>query len=130
MPLVRIALAAGTPPEYRRALADGVHQALVETAGVPADDRFQLIEELPAGNLITDQAYLGFERSARQVVVQIFLNAGRTVEVKQRLYAAIAEKLGRSPGLRPDDLLVNLVDVARENWSFGGGRMSYPPPPA
>lgn len=127
MPLVRISLAAGTTPEYRRALADGVHQALVETAGVPADDRFQLIEELPAAGLVYDPAYLGFARGPQLVVVQIFLNAGRTVEVKQRLYAAIAEKLGAA-GLRGDDLLVNLVEVARENWSFGGGRMSYPPP--
>lgn len=128
MPLVRISLAAGTTPEYRRALADGVHQALVETASVPSDDRFQIIEELAPGSLVYDPAYLGFARGPKLIVVQIFLNAGRTVEVKQRLYASIAEKLGRAPGLRGDDLLVNLVDVARENWSFGGGRMSYPPP--
>lgn len=128
MPLVRISLARGTSPAYRRALADGVHKALVEKAAVPADDRFQVIEELAPENLVADPRYLGHERSPAVVFVQVTLNAGRSVEVKQALYSAIAENLARDPGLRPDDLLVSLVDVPRENWSFGGGRMSYPPP--
>ncbi len=128
MPLVRITLARGTSPAYRRALADGVHRALVEKAGVPADDRFQVVDEVDAGNLVVDPRYLGHERSPAVVFVEVVLNAGRSVEVKQALYAALAENLARDPGLRPDDLLVSLVEVARENWSFGGGRMSYPPP--
>lgn len=128
MPLVRITLARGTTPAYRRALADGVHRALVEKAGVPADDRFQVIEEVEPENLVADPRYLGHERTAAVVFVEVVLNAGRSVEVKRALYAAVAENLARDPGLRPDDLLVSLVEVARENWSFGGGRMSYPPP--
>lgn len=128
MPLVRISLARGSSPAYRRALADGVHKALVEKAAVPADDRFQVIEELEPENLVADPRYLGHERSSAVVFVQVVLNSGRSVEVKQALYAAIAQNLAQDPGLRPDDLLVSLVDVPRENWSFGGGRMSYPPP--
>lgn len=127
MPLVRISLARGTSPAYRRALADGVHHALVEKAAVPADDRFQVVEELEPENLIADPRYLGHERTPAVVFVQIVLNAGRSVEVKRALYASIVENLARNPGLRPDDLLVSLVEVAREDWSFGGGRMSYPP---
>ena len=128
MPLVRITLARGTSAAYRRALADGVHRALVEKAGVPADDRFQVIEEVEPENLVADPRYLGHERTPAVVFVEVVLNAGRSVEVKRALYAALAENLAKDPGLRPDDLLVSLVEVARENWSFGGGRMSYPPP--
>jgi phenylpyruvate tautomerase PptA (4-oxalocrotonate tautomerase family) len=127
MPLVRITLAQGTSPEHRRAIADGVHRALVETAKVPMDDRFQSVHEVPPGDLHYDPAYLGQRRTGAVVFIQVTLNTGRTVEVKQALYARIAENLAASPGLRKDDVLVSLVEVPRENWSFGGGVMSYPP---
>ena len=129
MPLVRITLAAGRTAEERRGMADAVHRALVETAGVPADDRFQVVQEVPADGLIWDPRYLGQSRSAQVGFVEITLNAGRSVEVKKALYAAIAAGLAKAAGLRPDDVLVNLVEVPRENWSFGGGVMSYPPAP-
>lgn len=129
MPLVRITLAAGTSAEYRRAIADGVHQALVETAGVPPDDRFQSVHEVAVSDLHWSATYLGLTRTAAVVFVQVFLNLGRTAEVKRALYAAVADKLAAAPGLRKEDVLVNLVEVPRENWSFGGGVMSYPPAP-
>lgn len=127
MPLVRMTLAAGRPAAERRRIADAVHAALVATANVPADDRFQVVHEVPAESLIWDAGYLGQSRSPQVVFIQITLNAGRTVEVKKALYAAIAAGLGQAAGVRPDDVLVNLVEVPRENWSFGGGAMSYPP---
>jgi phenylpyruvate tautomerase PptA (4-oxalocrotonate tautomerase family) len=127
MPLVRITLAQGTSAAHRRAIADGVHHALVETAGVPADDRFQVLEEVPAENLIFSPGYLGISRSGPVVFVQVFLNQGRSVAVKQALYARIAAELAGAPGLRREDVLVNLVEVPKENWSFGNGMMSYPP---
>jgi 4-oxalocrotonate tautomerase len=128
MPLVRITLAQGKTAEYRRAIADGVHKALVAAAAVPADDRFQVIEQVPAEALVWDAAYLGQQRTPDVVFVQIVLNVGRTTEVKKALYAAIANELAAAPGLRREDVLVSLVEVAKENWSFGGGVMSYPPP--
>jgi 4-oxalocrotonate tautomerase len=127
MPLVRLTLAAGRAPEERRRMADAVHQALVATANVPADDRFQVVQEVPPDGLVWDPGYLGHARSPQVVFVEITLNAGRTVEVKKALYAAIAAGLGKAAGVRPDDVLVNLVEVPRENGAFGGGRMSYPP---
>jgi 4-oxalocrotonate tautomerase len=127
MPLVRITLAAGRPAADRRRIADAVHDALVATANVPMADRFQVVQEVPAASLVWDVGYLGMSRSPEVVFIEITLNAGRTVEVKQALYAAIAAGLGKAAGVRPDDVLVNLVEVPRENWSFGGGVMSYPP---
>ena len=127
MPLVSIVLAQGTSPEHRRAIAEGVHRALVETANVPKDDRFQSVHEVPPGDLHYDAAYLGHQRTGAVVFVQITLNQGRTVDVKKALYARIADNLAASPGLGKDDVLVSLVEVPKENWSFGGGTMSYPP---
>jgi len=129
MPLVRITLAEGKSSEYRRAIGDGVHRAMVETANVPAADRFQSVHEVKAEDLVWDPDYLGQHRTADVAFIQITLNAGRTVEVKKALYARIADELARSPGLRREDVLVSLVEVAKENWSFGGGVMSYPPTP-
>jgi 4-oxalocrotonate tautomerase len=128
MPLVRITLATGRTAAERKAIADGVHNALVQTANVPADDRFQIVQEVPKSGLVWDAGYLGFSRTAGIVFVEITLNAGRTVEVKKALYARVAEHLGAA-GVPPGNVLVNLVEVARENWSFGDGRMSYPPVP-
>ena len=127
MPLVRISLVKGKPEAYRRKVGDAVHRALVETIGVPPLDRFQLITEHEPGDIVYDSNYLGIARSSDIVIVQITLSAGRTLEQKRALYAAIAANLGRAVGLRPQDAWINLVEVAKENWSFGNGEASYAP---
>lgn len=129
MPFVRITVASGLSKETRRAMGDAAHKALVEVAKAPADDQFQVIEEFPAENLIFSPSYLGISHRAPVAFVQVFMNAGRTVEVKQALYAALAAALGAAGGFRKEDVIINLVEVPRENWSFGGGLMSYPPQP-
>ena len=90
---------------------------MVETIKVPADDRFQVITEHPAEDLVFDRSYLGVARTDDVVFVQITLNAGRTVEMKKALYARIVEHLAAAPGVRREDVLVSLVEVAKENWS-------------
>ncbi|HYA97091.1 MAG TPA: tautomerase family protein [Methylomirabilota bacterium] len=125
MPLVRIDLRAGTSPEYRRAIADGVHQALVDSLAIPPDDRFQVVSEHAPENLMYDPQYLGIARSDKVVLVQITLSAGRKPAQKRALFRRIAELLARSPGVRPQDVVVNLVEVAWENWSFGNGESQY-----
>ena len=125
MPLVRISLAEGKPTVYRRAIADGVHRAMVETINVPEADRFQVITEHAARDLIYDSRYLDIDRSDDIVIIQITLNVGRTTEMKRALYARIAELLSESPGVRPQDVFISLVEVPRENWSFGNGIAQY-----
>jgi 4-oxalocrotonate tautomerase len=125
MPLVRICLREGKSEAYKKAVADGVHQAIVEGAEVPAKDRFQVVTEHPAGGLIYDPSYLGIERSDDIVFVQITLSAGRKPAQKKKLYQRMSEILAENPGLRPEDLLINLVEVAWENWSFGHGEAQY-----
>jgi phenylpyruvate tautomerase PptA (4-oxalocrotonate tautomerase family) len=110
-------------------MAESVQQALVETAGVPANDFFCAIHEVPPEDFRFDPTYLGISRSKELIFVQIVLNTGRTVEVKRALYARIAEKVGQRPGLRHEDVMINLIEVPRENWSFGNGLMSYSPAP-
>jgi 4-oxalocrotonate tautomerase len=129
MPFVRITLARGRSLEDRRAMAESVHQALVETAGVPADDFFCAVHEVPPEDFRYDPTYLGIARSSELIVVQIVLNAGRTAEVKRALYARIAEKVGQRPGIRHEDVLVTLLEVPRANWSFGSGVMTFSPAP-
>jgi len=125
MPLVRIDLMVGTSPEYQKAIADGVHAALVQAIAIPADDRFQVITEHPPEGLIYDPNYLGVARSPKVLFVQITMSAGRKPQQKRQLYKRIAENLAESPGVRPEDLLISLVEVAWENWSFGKGEAQY-----
>jgi 4-oxalocrotonate tautomerase len=127
MPLVRISLVKGKPETYRRKVGDAVHRALVEAIGVPPLDRFQLLTEHEPGDLIYDSNYLGIARTSNLVIVQITLSAGRTLEQKRALYRRIAANLAAAVGLRPQDAWVNLVEVAKENWSFGNGVASYAP---
>ena len=125
MPFVRIDLRAGKPPAYRRAIANGIHQALVETIGIPEDDRFQIITEHPADGLIADPGYMGIQRSDDIVLVQITLSAGRKPAQKRAFYARAAALLAEDPGLRPADLMISLVESTWENWSFGNGEAQY-----
>jgi len=125
MPLVRISLREGTAPEYRKAIADGIHRAMIETIAIPPADHFQVVPEYTADGLIYDPSYLGVERSDRVVFVQITMSFGRKPQQKRALFRCMAEILAQSPGLRPQDLLINLVEVAWENWSFGNGEAHY-----
>jgi len=125
MPLVKIHLRKGKTPEYVRSVADAVHEALVAHANVPADDRFQLIQEYEADDIIAHPSYAGVTRTADLIIIEITLNVGRTLEIKKALYAGIARRLENDPGVRPDDVLVNLIEVGKENWSFGRGLATY-----
>jgi phenylpyruvate tautomerase PptA (4-oxalocrotonate tautomerase family) len=127
MPLVRISLLKGKPASYRRKVGDAVHQALVETIDVPAKDRFQLITEHDPEDFVYDREYLGIARSRELVILQITLSAGRSLHLKRSLYRTIAERLAAAVQLRPEDVWINLVEVAKENWSFGNGIASYAP---
>jgi 4-oxalocrotonate tautomerase len=123
--LVRISLFAGKPADYRRAIGNGIHQAMVETLAVPEHDRFQIITEHDAGGIIYDPGYLGIDRTDEIVVVQITLSAGRKPKQKRDFYARATELLAQEPGLRPQNLFINLVEVVWENWSFGNGKSQY-----
>lgn len=124
MPLVRIAFRAGKSEQYRQAVADEVHRALVQVAGVPELDRFQVLTEHAAADLIYDPTYLGVTRTDDIVMIQITLSQ-RTQAVKVALYKAIAEGLAKNPGVRPGNVLISLVPVAPEDWSFGDGKAQY-----
>ena len=125
MPLVRIDLRAGKSAEYRKALGDGVHRAMIDALAIPPDDRFQVITEHPAEGLVYDARYLGIPRTDSVVFVQITLSAGRKPQQKRKLFKRMAEILAESPGLKPQELVINLVEVVWENWSFGNGEAQY-----
>jgi 4-oxalocrotonate tautomerase len=123
MPFQRIDLSSARAPEQRSRIADALHQALVETIDVPADDRFQVITPHPPGELRCAASYLGIAHQD-PVLVQVTLSRGRTTEQKQALYRRMAE-LAEAAGLPRAELVVSLVEVGREDWSFGNGIAQY-----
>ncbi len=125
MPLVRIVLLEGKTPEYRAQVGQIVYQALLDAFGVPQDDRFQIITEHPKTELLFDRDYLGIHRSDDCIFVQITLSSGRTLEMKQRFYKTVADGLHESLTVRREDVFINLVEVPKENWSFGNGEAQY-----
>jgi phenylpyruvate tautomerase PptA (4-oxalocrotonate tautomerase family) len=124
MPLVRISLLEGKPESYIAKVADAVHRALVETISIPAQDRFQLITEHSKSHFIYDPEYLKIRRTDNVIIIQITMSQGRTVDVRKALYRRIAELL-QDVGLRKQDVFVTLIEVAKENWSFGNGEAQY-----
>jgi phenylpyruvate tautomerase PptA (4-oxalocrotonate tautomerase family) len=125
MPLVRIALRRGKSSSHLTALRNGVYQAMRAIFNVPEDDRFILVSQHDADEFDYDTGYLGIARSDELVIVQITCNAGRSLEQKQALYRAIADNFASDPGLRREDVFINLVEVVKENWSFGNGVAQY-----
>jgi 4-oxalocrotonate tautomerase len=125
MPLARIDLPAGKPASYHSAVSDIVYQAMILALNVPKDDRFQVICEHPGAHLVIDPDYLGIHRSADAIVIQVTLNEGRTLEAKKAFYRAVADALFERLGLRREDVVINLVEVKKENWSFGNGEAQY-----
>ena len=125
MPLVHVSLRHGKPASYRQAILAGIYDALRETFDVPEDDRFMMISEYGAADFLYGANYLGIARSDDLVIIQATVNNTRTVEKKKALYRRIVETLARDPGLRPEDIFINLVEVAPENWSFGHGVAQY-----
>lgn len=128
MPLVRIDLLQGKSPEYRAQIGEVVHHAMITTINVPNNDRFQVITEHPRSDMPFDPEYLGIHRTDDCIFIQITLNAGRTIEMKQHFYRAVADGLSEKLNLRKEDVLISLVEVAKENWSFGNGEAQYATP--
>jgi 4-oxalocrotonate tautomerase len=130
MPLVRISLRRDVPLATRRAIGDAIQQAMVETINVPQDDRFQIWSEHDADSLVYDPGYLGIQRDNGFLAIQITLAFGRSVAQKKALYARVAG-LVAAHGIRPENVFISLLEVAKENWSFGNGKAQYadaPPP--
>jgi phenylpyruvate tautomerase PptA (4-oxalocrotonate tautomerase family) len=124
MPLVRISLNKRTAA-FARAVGDAVHQSMVDTIGIPPGDRFQIITQHEAGDLIYDPSFFDIERTDGFIAVQITLAAGRTREVKASLYRRITELLHERLEVRPQDVFISLLDVAPEDFSLGNGKAQF-----
>ncbi len=125
MPLIRIDLIEGKSEEYRNTIAAVVYDTMREAMNVPKDDRFMVITEHLSENFIADPNYLGIQRTKDCVFIQLTLNAGRTLDQKRAFYKALADGLNQRLKLRREDVFINLVEVNKENWSFGNGEAQY-----
>jgi 4-oxalocrotonate tautomerase len=126
MPLVRISHVEGKPSKFAVALSQGVHQAMVDTFNVPQDDYFQIVtDHAVSRGVIGPESFLGIEHSPELVMIQITCAEGRSVEQKKALYGAIVDNLATAPGVPREDVIINLVETRRENWSFGNGEAPF-----
>lgn len=125
MPLVHISLRRGKPAAYRKAIFDSIYRALRATFDVPEEDRFMTISEHDEADFSYSKTYLGIARSDDLVMIQLTVSNTRTREQKQALFRQIVENLRADPGVRPEDVFINLVEVLPENWSFGNGIAQY-----
>lgn len=128
MPLVRINLSKSASAETIRTVSEVVYDAMINVANVPANDKFQIITRHADDELVYPaEGYLGVTYTPGIVFIQVTWNAGRTIEVKKAFYKAIAEGISQKTEIRIQDVFISLIDVAREDWSFGNGEMQYAP---
>lgn len=125
MPLVRIDLLEGKTAEFKSQLGELVYESMLETIGIPEEDKFVVVNDLKAEELIFSTNYLGIDRTDGIVIIQITMNEGRTTEVKKALYKKVADNLNNQLDIRKEDVFINLVEVNKENWSFGNGIAQY-----
>ena len=125
MPLVRINLPQTTSQADVVAIGHAVHGALVATFNVPEPDRFQAIHRHKRDELICTPEFLGIKHSQQVVFVHITCSSGRSLDMKKALYAQIAGDIARTSSFKPEDVIINLLETSRENWSFGLGVAQY-----
>lgn len=128
MPLVRINVSNNTPADHVQAISDVVYQSMIDVANVPLDDKFQIINRHASDELVyPENGYVGIRYTPDITFIQVTWNAGRSVEIKKAFYRAVADGIHARTGIRKEDVWISLVDVPRENWSFGNGEMQYAP---
>lgn len=125
MPFVRAHIRRGESREYRQAILDGVYEALRETFNVPDEDKFMVVDEYDPDNFVFSKSYMNIARSDKFVLLQLTVSNTRGIDQKKALFKRIVERLGDAPGIRPEDIFINLVEVEKENWSFGHGLAQY-----
>ena len=125
MPLVRVEIKKHPDPTFAKRIGEQIYAAMRRTINVPEHDNFQILSEHDDEHFIFDPQYLGIQRSDQLVIIQITLNEGRTLEQKKALYQTIAHSLNTQLGIRLEDVFINLVEVKKENWSFGNGIAQY-----
>ena len=125
MPLTRVEIRRGKPEAYRKAILRNVYEAMHEVFNVPEDDYFMVLNEHDAAEYIFPARLDGIAHSPNTVFIQITCNNTRTAEMKKALFKRIVEKLGKDPGIAPGDVLINLSECVKENWSLGNGVMTF-----
>lgn len=124
MPFTRVAVKEGTSPEQKQAIAHGIHQAMVDSLGIPQDDFFQLLSEYGPDDFFFDRRFLGIDRSDDLVVIQITMRRGRSDAMKRDLYARTTENLKTRAGIRSQDVFIYITENDFSDWSVGNGQMS------
>ena len=125
MPLVRVSLRKGKPAAYRKAILDGIYRAMISAFNVPDEDRFMVINEHDEPDFSYSPAYFNIARTDDLILIQLTVSNTRNVEQKKSLFRRIVDNLKESPGVRPEDVFINLVEVDPANWSFGHGTAQY-----
>jgi 4-oxalocrotonate tautomerase len=121
MPLVHVSLQQGRTPAQKKAISNAIYRAMRETINIPENDHFVFLDERSTENVFVDETFMGFQRTAEALVIEITLRKGRTTELKQALYRRITELLAADAGVSGSNVIIVLQENDSADWSFGGG---------
>jgi phenylpyruvate tautomerase PptA (4-oxalocrotonate tautomerase family) len=124
MPLVRIDINKGRPAEQLNRISKAIHRAILAEYRIPERDLFHILTQHDPGEIVAQDAGLGFERSQDIVMIQIFTQGGRSQKAKSALFARVAAEL-EAAGIDGADVFIGYVENGPGDWSFGFGRSQY-----
>ena len=125
MPFVRVDLVRKKSAQYRKTVGEIINRAMLDIINVPLNDKFQVITEHSVEEINISDEYLGNRYSEDIILIQITLTQGRSVDLKKAFFKRVVDGLNTELGVRRDDVVINLVEVSKEDWSFGGGVAQY-----
>jgi phenylpyruvate tautomerase PptA (4-oxalocrotonate tautomerase family) len=117
MPIVHVEIAQGRADAEKKAILDGIHDALVECFKIPETDRNQVLREVLPEHLDSNKGK-GF------TLVELTVFPGRSAQAKGLLYKAIVRNLERAAHINPMDVMIVLHEPPLENWGIRGGEMA------
>ena len=124
MPFIRTCVHKDTPAAQRQSIVDGIHQALVDSIGMPADELFNLVTDYDSQQFFYSRTFNGVARSDAVVVIEITLRRGRSDAMKRALYAGISQNLEKNAGVAPSDVFIFMHENDYSDWSVGGGKFA------
>lgn len=119
MAIVRVDFSTDQPPEFAPTISRIINDCMQQVLGVPPTENYIVCQAYPVEAILHAPGNCPTERLGKIAFIQITLNQGRSTELKRTFFKQLGSELQASAYLKAEDVFINFVEVASENWSFG-----------
>lgn len=119
MAIVRVDFSTKQPAEFAPTVSRVINACMQQVLGVSPTENYIVCQAYPAEAILHAPDICSTERLEKIAFIQITLNQGRSAELKRKFFKQLGAELMETGYLKVEDMFINLVEVASENWSFG-----------